>query len=71
MDQNQQTSQPSDELVRAVALGIFKAQQAFEADQGQDLPDRHFKVAIVLYLAMAQGALAAIAAHSADEFDTP
>ena len=41
-----------------LAHAIFKAQQAFEQDEGNEpLPDRHFKVAVVLYLAMANGAL--------------
>jgi hypothetical protein len=50
-------SEIDDALIEAVALAIFKADQAFECIEGERLPDRHFKVAISLYRAMAHAAI--------------
>lgn len=49
----------TDEKIEAVALAIFKAEQDFTVYEGDRLPDRHFKVAISLYLAMARAAIKA------------
>jgi hypothetical protein len=49
----------TDERIEAVALAIFKAEQELTADDGDKLPDRHFKVAIIVYRAMARAAIKA------------
>jgi hypothetical protein len=46
-----------DDVKYAVAQAIFKVDQDYADAQQNPLPDRHFKVAISLYLAQAQGAL--------------
>jgi hypothetical protein len=58
------------ELVEVVAYSIFKADQQFAEDQGDTLPDRHFKVAKVLYLWMARSAIEAVRRHVAEQQST-
>jgi hypothetical protein len=49
-----------EETIEVVARAIFEADQSFERIAGERLPDRHFKVAISLYRAMAQAAITAL-----------
>ena len=59
-------SEIDDELVEAVALAIFKTDQALERIGGERLPDRHYKVAISLYRAMAHAAIVALDNYRAE-----
>lgn len=61
--------QRDEQMIDAVALAIFRADQAFDRIDGVRLPDRHFKIAICLYRAMASAAITAVDARRAGHAD--